>query len=127
MHGSILSVLSESNLKHEGNSYYIYWKRTKTHRDMEAPIPTDKLPIIKSFLSGRKKSIQWYNILLRNIGKNAGYDDVSTMTFRHTRTVRLIKEGTPLPAIAQIMGCSNEVIMRNYGKLTETQKREMMK
>ena len=124
MHGSILRNLTIDNLKHEGKSVYIRWTRTKTKKRMEAPIPKDKLPIIKSYLAGRKYSIQWMNILLKDIGNRAGFDDVSTMTFRHTRTIRLIKDGVPLPVIAEVMGCSVAIIIRNYGKLTETQKRE---
>ena len=123
MHGSILKSLTLENLKREGDSTYIRWVRTKTKKRMEAPIPSDRVSIIKAYLEGRKPSIQWTNVLLKEIGGRAGYDDVSTMTFRHTRTIRLIKDGTPLPVIAEVMGCSVQIIVRNYGKLTETQKR----
>jgi site-specific recombinase XerD len=128
MHGSVLTALSIENLKREGmNHYYLVWKRTKTKAYMEAPVPNDKVPIIESFLSGRKKSLQWYNVLLHRIGERAGYDAVSTMTFRHTRCINLIKDGIPLPSVAQLMGCTEEVVMRNYGKYSELQKREMQK
>lgn len=123
MHGSILRTLTLENLKREGDAVYLRWNRTKTGKVMEAPIPKDKLDIIRSYLLGRKNTIQWTNVLLHRIGRSAGYDGVSTMTFRHSRVINLIRGGMPLPVIAQVMGCTEEVISRNYGKLTETQKR----
>ena len=127
MHGSILTKLTRANLRKEGDQHYLRWSRTKTKKVMEAPIPRNKLPIIESFLSNRKKSLQWYNVLLGRIGARAGFDGVSTMTFRHTRTITLIRQGTPLPVVAEVMGCTIAVILRNYGKLTETQKRELIR
>ena len=126
MHGSCLRALSTSNLKREGDAYYIRWVRTKTGRTMEAPLPSRILPIIEPFLLCRKKSLVWYNTLLKRIGTRAGFDGVSTMTFRHTRTINLVRQGVPLPVIAQVMGCSQDIIVRNYGKLSETQMREIL-
>lgn len=126
MHGSCLSTLTLDSLKHEGDKVYIRWRRTKTKKQMEAPLPKDKLPIIETFLTARKRSIQWTNIALKDIGQRAGFDDVTTMTFRHTRCIQLIKKGIPLSVIAEVMGCTVGVIIRNYGKLTETQKRELI-
>ena len=123
MHGSVLRNLSLDNLKVEGESTYLRWTRTKTNKRMEAPLPQNRLPIIRQFLIGKKPGFRWMNILLKDIGERAGYEGVSTMTFRHTRTLRLIQEGVPLPMIAEVMGCTGDVITRNYAKLTETQKR----
>lgn len=127
MHGSILSELTPDNIKRVGDASYLRWERTKTGRMMEARIPQASLPLIVSFVSSsRKKSIQWYNVLLKRIGHDAGFDDVSTLTFRHTRCINLIRDGMPLMTVAQLMGCTPDVVMRNYGRYSESQKRELI-
>ena len=123
MHGSLLKSLTLANLTKQGDKHYLRWPRTKTGRMMEADIPENKLPIIESFLRNRKKHLSWYNTLLRRIGTRAGFDAVSTMTFRHTLCIRLILDGMPLPFIRQKMGCTTEVIERAYGRLTPEQLR----
>ena len=127
MHGSILTKLTLENLMRQGDEHYLRWARPKTKRLMEALMPTDKLPIIVSFLKNRKKSLQWYNVLLGRIGTRAGFDGVSSMTFRHTFCIRLILDGMPLPFIRQKMGCTAEVIERAYGRLTPEQLRGLMR
>jgi len=121
MHGQSVRQLSTENLKKEGGRYYLKWRRTKTKKLLEAPIPTDRLGVVTAFLTSPKKSLRWYNYLLRDIGSMAGFEAVSTMTFRHTHCLRLIKEGRSLFEIAQKMGCSQEVIWRNYSKLSDEQ------
>ena len=127
MHGSSLKELTLDNLRREGNRHYLKWRRLKTNKALEAPIPPDKLEVVRTFLASRRKpSLRWINERLQAMGKEAGYDGVSTMTFRHTRCIRLISMNVPLSAIKQMMGCSNQVIERAYGKYTPEQLRELM-
>lgn len=125
MHGGSLRSLTRENLKREGDRYFISWRRKKTNKLLEAEIPSDKLGVITSFLEARrKKSIRWVNTRLHQMGKDSGYDGVCAMTFRHTRCIKLILQGAPLPAIKEAMGCTEQVIERAYGKMTPEQLRE---
>jgi len=121
MHGSLLRILTKENLVKEGPRYYLQWRRTKTNRAMQAPIPAEKVSTITVFLESKKKTLQWYNVLLKEIGARAGYQGLSTMSFRHTRCIRAWKEGRSLPEIMQVMGTSAQVALRNYSKLNDSQ------
>ena len=124
MHGASLRTLSKANLVRQGDRTFLQWRRTKTNKLLEAEISTDKLGVITPFLeASRKKSLRWVNYRLHEMGTKAGYDGVSTMTFRHTRCIRQILAGVPLPVVADSMGCTEEVVRRAYGKLTPEQLR----
>ncbi len=124
IHGGSLRSLTRANVKREGNRYYLRWRRLKTQRQMEAQLPADQLGDIFAFLDGPKRSLRWYDLRLRKIGELAGFDDVSAMTFRHTKCIELWKEGKSLPEVCQLLGVSQEVAVRNYSKLSADQLRE---
>lgn len=125
MHGASLRTLSIDNLHREGDRYFLKWRRTKTKKLLEVEIPFEKLDLVRTFLQHpRKPSLRWMNHKLHAWGKLAGYDGLSTMTFRHSRCARMILEHRPERVIRQAMGCSSEVIDRAYGKLTPEQLRE---
>ncbi len=122
MHGSCLCNLSLESLVREGDRTYLQWKRTKTKKTMRCLMKPDKLPTIKVFLESKKKTIQRYNEILKSIGEAAGFDKVSTMTFRHTRCIRaLTEEGYSPWQVPHVMGCTPEVVARNYTKMHEDQ------
>ena len=119
MHGSCLREISLESLVREGPKTYLNWKRTKTKKTMQVLIPKDKLDPVKAFLESKKQSLQWYNVLLKRMASRAGYDRVSTMTFRHTRCIREIREGTPVFLVHHKMGCTLDVVARNYTKMED--------
>lgn len=129
MHGSLVRTLTPENLFREGDKLSLRWKRTKQNsaiiKTVDAYVPMDKQGLITSFLaSKRKKSLRWMNYRLAEMGKKAGFDGVSTMTFRHTLCVKLALDGVPLPVIQQKLGCTAGVIYNAYGLLTPEQLRE---
>lgn len=121
MHGSSLRELTPDSIKKEGSRVYLEWRRPKTNKTLRAQIPFSKIAPIEVFLFSKKKSLRWYNHLLKTIGERAGYDGVSTMTFRHTRAVTALREGYSIYEIPHLMGCTLEVAARNYTKLREDQ------
>lgn len=125
MHGCSLDTLTKENLIRQGDRTFLQWRRAKTNKLLEAEIPMDKVGVITTFLeSRRRKSVRWINFRLHEMGKKAGYDGVCCMTFRHTKCIRMILDGTPLFVIKEKMGCTEQVITSAYGKLTPEQLRE---
>lgn len=122
MHGSMLRKITESSLIREGVRFYMEWQRPKTNKTMRAQVPLAKVIPITAFLKSKKKSMRFYNYLLEDLGKRAGFEGISTMTFRSTRCLRMIKlEKRTLPEVCQELGCTMDVAMRAYSKLREDQ------
>lgn len=122
MHGFCLRQISGDSLIREGEKTYIQWKRPKTHKTMRCLLPKDKLPQIKAFLDSRKYSIRHYNNIILKIALKAGFEGVSTMTFRHTRCLRAMRdEGFSPFEVPYVMGATMGVIGRNYAKIREDQ------
>jgi integrase len=107
----------------EGGKYYIAWTRAKNSKGLKLPIPRDDATPIKAFLAMRPKSNVHYNNLLKRIGERAGYDNVSCSTMRHTFCIRALTPvnegglGLSFHEAAAIMGCTLEVLYRNYAQL----------
>ena len=121
MHGSSLRTLTTDNLKKEGKQTNLRWRRTKTGKTVECRIPASAVGMVTAYLLSTKKSTRWTNYRLCEWGNQAGYDNVSTMTFRHTRCLTMIRQGRSVFEIAQKMGCSQDVVWRNYSKFKEDQ------
>jgi len=122
MHISSLCSLGPDSMILQGSKSYLQWVRPKTHKTLQALVPKDSVQSTVSFLKMRRKSRQYYHFLTKEIGKRAGYQDVSPMTFRHNRCLRgLTKEGYSIYEIPQVMGCTLDVAVRNYSKLREDQ------
>jgi len=121
MHVSSLCSLSPQSILKRGTKSYITWKRPKTNKTLEALIPPKMLPDIQGFTTKKRHSRQHYLRMTREICRRAGYEGISPMTFRHNRCIRASKEGYSLMEIPQVMGCSLEVVIRNYSKLREDQ------
>lgn len=122
MHVSSLCKLGPSSLKMRGTLSYISWVRPKTNKTMEALVPVAYRREVITFLHARRLTRFGYDAHIKQIADRAGYSGISSMTFRHNRCVRAIAEheGNPM-LVAQIMGCTAEVVFRNYSKLSEVQ------
>lgn len=122
MHGSMLTKITEKNLIKQGERFYMEWQRPKTQKTMRAQVPSTKIVPITAFLKSKKKSMRFYNYVLEGLGTDAGFDGISTMTFRSTRCLRMIRaEQRTLPEVCQELGCTMDVAMRAYSKLREDQ------
>jgi hypothetical protein len=122
MHGSKLREITEKNLVKQGEKYYLEWQRPKTHKTMRAQVPRAKIDAILGFLRSKRPSMRFYNYVLKGLGEAAGYQGISTMTFRSTRCIRMIREEKrTLPEVCQELGCTMDVAMRAYSKLREDQ------
>lgn len=109
------SSLRSLKMKRERTKSLLEWRRPKTNLMLEVEIKRrDRLDLVRSFLSGRLKTPQHYNSVLKTIGQRAGYDGVSFMTFRHTYCIRLLTEGFLIWEVPHIMGTTLDVTARNY-------------
>lgn len=116
MHISCAVALTEKNIIKQGNTVYIRWQRAKTSKTLRFPVPKDRLDDILHFVKRkRRKTVRAYFDEIKAIGKRAGYDDVSSMTFRHNRAIRaLTEEGMDIYQVPHMLGCSLNVVARNY-------------
>ena len=127
MHVSNLIELTPSDFKKEGGLYRLEWRRKKTAKAMSCIVPNRFLEPVRTFLEARKPSRQYVHRVIKEIGHNAGYDDISPMTFRHSKCVRAFMpkeqggDGHPFFVVNQIMGCSMGVVVRNYAQMTDRQ------
>jgi integrase len=121
MHISSVCKLGPDNIIKRGAKTYITWIRPKTNRTLEALIPPSIEHDILGFTTHKRHSRQHYLRMVKVIGLRAGYEGISPMTFRHNRCIRAFSEGYTLYEVPQVMGCSLEVVMRNYSKLREDQ------
>jgi integrase len=123
MHISSLMNLSKDSLKKMGDKYYLEWVRPKTKKTLRAEISKEYVPLVEKFLSMKKKTRVHYWSIVKEIGKRAGYDDISPMTFRHTRCVRALMsiedggEGYSLFEVPHLMGTTPDVVARNYSQI----------
>lgn len=116
------------NVLRDGNTRYISWKRPKTNKTLRSfPLKKDELAQIETFLASPAKSNKHFDEILRSIGQKAGYDGVSCLTMRHTYCIWLLRsksEGGAGMTIYQVphwMGCTIEVVVRNYSIMSGSQ------
>lgn len=106
----------------EGPDTFIYWKRAKTGRRLREPIPKDLQSYIVTFLNAPRKCLRYNYGRIRAIGLNAGYEGISAATLRHSRCLRgLTVENYTIYEMAHKMGCTLDVVVRNYAALKEHQ------
>ncbi len=107
----------------EGGRHYISWSRAKTDKRLRVPIGKHDADAIKKFLAMRPKTNKHYNDVLTRIGNRAGYDGVTCATMRHTFCIRALTPvdegglGLSFHEAAMVMGCTLEVLYRNYAQL----------
>lgn len=122
MHLACLLSLKPNQMNTNG---HISWARTKTGRPMRAKVPKADRMTVRAWIGrygSNKRSASGVQKALRQVGARAGFPDVSPMTFRAQRAVRLLDEGEPYHEVAHLMGCSPGVLMANYAQLKEDRK-----
>jgi len=121
MHPWSITQLNPESIKIEGKKHYLYWVRPRNHKTMRGEIPKEILSTIKNFINNyRRKTRQQYDNIIRAICKRAGYDNVSMMTLRHTHCLyQHTNRGVPLFSLHHVMGCTMEVVGRNYTQSIE--------
>ena len=123
MHVSTTRTLSRKNLKKQGDRTYIEYRRAKNGRPMRFEIPKTRLPDVLEFIDSRKASRQYYHRIVKEIGTAAGFEDISPMTLRHSVCCAMLaRDGNvSLFTVPQKLGCSLQVVMRNYSQLSDDQ------
>lgn len=119
MNVSSLCSLSPKDLVREGDGHALYWMNPRTSKSYSIPIPDDQYQMIFDFVNMRRKTRQQYHALVKKIGRKAGYQDISPITFRHNLCLRLLKEKCSFSEVQRITGCSLPFVMRTYIKLQD--------
>lgn len=112
----------------DGKTSYLQWSRPKSNKTLRSlPIAKEDLRLIKIFLDAPRQSNKHHDQVLQRIGERAGYDGVSCLTLRHTYCIWLLRpreEGGAGMTIYQVphwMGCTLEVVARNYAIMSGEQ------
>lgn len=122
MHVSSICKLKKDDLIRQGSKFILQWIRPKTNLKMQAIVPKEYLEDIKYFLEKRRKKRITYYYMIKKIGERAGYDNISPMTFRHQRCIRALRdENFSVFEVPHLMGCSLNVVVRNYSKIKESE------
>ena len=126
MHISTTGKLSKKNLNRQGDKTYIEYRRLKNDKPMRFEIPKDRLPDVVTFLDSAKASRQYYHRIVKELGHLAGYEDISPMTIRHSVCCEMIaRDGaSSIFTVPQRMGCSLDVVIKNYSQLSDSQRWE---
>lgn len=122
MHLACLMSLKPNQMNSTGD---ISWHRTKTSRPMRARVPMADRMTVRAWIGkygSNKRDDSSVQKTLKKVGARAGFPDLSPMTFRAQRAVRLLDEGTHYHEVAHLMGCSPHVLMANYAQLKEDRK-----
>jgi len=124
MHISTTGKLTKKNLVKMGDRTYIEYRRLKNDKPMRFEVPRDRLPDVVTFLEGKKASRQYYHRIVKELGTLAGYEDISPMTIRHSVCCEMIaRDGaSSIFTVPQRMGCSLDVVIKNYSQLSDMQR-----
>jgi len=124
------SCIREAILTAEGDDHYLEWIATKEQRkerDMKAWVPPQDLLNVRAWLlKYSKKHPDTYWRWLKEIAARAGYPNVSPMTYRAQRIVRLIKAGVDPRDVATMTGATEQTIARHYTQASVKEKQQIM-
>lgn len=124
------SCLRHAVLMLEGNDWYLEWiapKAQRRERDMKAWVPPqDVLNVRAWLLKYSKKHPDTYWRWLKEIASRAGYPNISPMTYRAQRIVRLLKAGTDPREVMIMTGATEQTIFRYYAQASIKEKQQIM-
>lgn len=127
IHVSLLPLLTKDNVK----GGRITWKRTKKKgADAIVSVPISKRisPFIEKYVQLEKPKDRWfYWDMVKKIGRRAGIDDLSPLSFRHTFGVRMLEMGLKIPEVQRYMGVSTIKTILRYTKYKDVMTEEKLK
>ncbi len=105
--------------KFEYDGQWLRWKRCKTGRPRQFPIPLEVAPKLVEWLTrGRRLTRDGYCKMVHRIGARVGMSDLSPMSLRHTFGINAMRRfkgrGDAIQLVASMMGCSERILVRNY-------------
>ncbi len=115
------SDLPPPKMVKRGSRHYVEWKRTKTKKTLSFQVPPEYREDIEVFLKDhRRKTRRHYYNKVGEFGDRAGYEEIPN-TFRHTKCVELLRKDYHPVEVAHKLGCTLDVVVRNYSQLREDQ------
>lgn len=124
------SCIRDTILTPYGEDYYLEWMATKEkrrERDMQAWVPPKDVENVRAWLTRySKKHPDTYWRWLKEIAARAGYPQVSPMTYRAQRIVRMCKSGTDPREVAILTGATEQTIFRYYTQASSKEKQQIM-
>lgn len=115
-----LMDFKQSDLKQVENSFYISKPRKKTGRTFTAPVIPWALPVIMHYPTIKRISNQKYNKYLKEVGKAAGIEGLTTHMARRTYATFLYNRGLDLATTAACIGDDPATASRYYAHRLET-------
>jgi integrase len=118
---SLVSFLPE-DLTKEGGTWFLSWKAPKKQRkrrNLRAPIPQRDVDIIAEWLKryGGKRTERHLYRVVNDVAKRSGFPNVSAMSYRHTRIVRLMtKFDGDVRKVSHLCGATFDTIEAHYSQ-----------
>ena len=125
MHISVLCRADKSYIKGK----YLKWYRPKTGILVRIPIHPGIKPFLNDYLESKERYHyrQYYNDMIKEIGKKAKIQGLSPMTFRHTFGVSLLDQGYSMPQVQKMMGVTDLNVITRYTQYSDKQMEEKWK
>lgn len=127
MHINNLRNLVGKNVEH---GEVLVWDRAKTRERIEITMDKDLQAAVSRFLQlplkQRRRSRQFYYLLVRDVGKEAGLLDISPSTLRHTYIINEMRMGRTPAEMKALMGVSDKVLWRHYAKVRPEDRKEYL-
>ena len=98
---------------------HIVWRRPKTGKPLSAALPDNEIRTILrcrdagSLPTAQRTLRRW----VERVGDRAGIAGCCPLMLRHSRTIWLRQRGFRLEEVAQLMGCSVQVVVKYYALL----------
>jgi len=122
MHVTSLADLEADALVREGDRHYLYFrlpKRQRKRRSLRASVPREDVKTVREWLkrySGRR-STRWLSQVVHDVGVRSGYPNVSPMTYRATRIVKLMDSLKSVRQVSYRTGATFSTIEDHYAQV----------
>lgn len=119
MHPKNLVRLGPSNVDVKSGEWFLQYQRVKNDKARRYMLPPDVGERLRVFVAKRKRVQSTKGVwgIVKRVGARVGMPDVSPLSLRHTFCINLLREHDDIHLVAQEMGCSVQVVMRNYADL----------
>jgi integrase len=125
MHPENLKRLTKNSIEHDEQGWWLQFKRAKNDKPRRELLPDKIGPVIDEWIRrrGRPKTHQGYWDMARRVGLRIGLKGISPMTLRHTACIIFLRQYRDhtdrLMLIATRMGCSQDIVAKNYIDMDE--------
>jgi hypothetical protein len=112
--------------KFQFDGEFVVYKRCKTGEPRSIAVPYEYREKLADWLkNGRHRSPDALTQMVMRVGARIGHPEITPMTLRHSHALNTLRRYADKPyaidMVAQSMGCSRKVLLRNYLDMEQVQ------